>query len=271
MEVLHKGEWPRSSAAQLVLWNVLTARRLLVMESKGRGRRAMSHEMFRDRREAGRVLAQSLSRYAGRPDVQVLGLPRGGVPVAYDVAHALGAPLDVFLVRKLGVPGHEELAFGAIATGGVRLLNRDVMDSLRLPEEVVEEVVAVESAELDRRERAYRDGRPAPDVRDRIVILVDDGLATGASMRAAVAALRKLNPARVVAAVPVAARQTCVLMAREVDELVCARVPEPFHAVGLWYVDFSQTSDEEVGDLLRLAKEEHEAVVKSARGPLRTG
>lgn len=220
----------------------------------------MSREVFRDRREAGRVLAQSLSDYSGRSDVQVLGLPRGGVPVAYEVARALGAPLDVFLVRKLGVPGHRELAFGAIATGGVRLLNRDVVDSLRIPAEVVEEVVAMESEELARRERAYRDDRPAPQVRDRVVVLVDDGLATGASMRAAVAALRKLKPARVVAAVPVAARQTCVVTAGEVDELVCARVPDPFYAVGQWYIDFSQTSDEEVGELLRLAEEEHEAV-----------
>lgn len=224
----------------------------------------MSREVYRDRRAAGRVLARSLSNYAGRADVRVLGLPRGGVPVAYEVARALGAPLDVFSVRKLGVPGHEELAFGAIATGGVRLLNRDVVDALQIPAEVLEEVGAAAAAELARRERAYRDDRPAPEVGDRVVILVDDGLATGASMRAAVAALRKLGPARVVAAVPVAARQTCALLAREVDEFVCARIPEPFHAVGQWYEDFSQTSDQEVGDLLRQAERDHEAAGTSS-------
>lgn len=219
----------------------------------------MSREVFGDRRAAGRVLAGSLSNYAGRSDVLVLALPRGGVPVAYEAAHALGAPLDVFLVRKLGVPGHEELAFGALASGGVRLLNRDVVEALRIPTQVVEAVTKMEAAELERREREYRDDRPAPQVRDRTVILIDDGLATGASMRAAVAALKRMAPARVVVAVPVAAGQTVDEMSHEVDEIVCVRTPEPFQAVGLWYADFSQTSDAEVSELLRLAEQEQEA------------
>jgi len=225
----------------------------------------MSREMFRDRREAGRVLAESLASYAGRPDVLVLGLPRGGVPVAYEVARALGAPLDVFLVRKLGVPGHEELAFGALASGGVRILNRDVVEALRIRSQVVEAVTKMESTELGRRERQYRDDRPAPEVRDKTVILIDDGLATGASMRVAVVALKRLGPARIVVAVPVAARQTVAEMAKDVDEIVCARTPEPFHAVGLWYADFGQTSDAEVEDLLRRAGREHDAVPPSPR------
>jgi putative phosphoribosyl transferase len=205
---------------------------------------------FRDRREAGRELARDLDDYAGRPDVLVLALPRGGVPVAYEVARALGAPLDVFLVRKLGMPGHEELAMGALATGGVRLLNREVVRRLRIPLEVIDHVTAIEHAELRRRERAYRGDRRAPDVRGKTAIVIDDGLATGASMRAAVAALRRARPARIVVAVPVAARETCAQLRREVDEVVCARTPEPFFAVGEWYDDFSQTSDEEVRDLL---------------------
>ncbi|WP_165070651.1 phosphoribosyltransferase [Paludisphaera rhizosphaerae] len=225
----------------------------------------MSRQVFRDRREAGRVLAESLSKYAGRSDVLVLGLPRGGVPVAYEAAHALGAPLDVFLVRKLGVPGHEELAFGALASGGVRLLNRDVVEALRIQPQVVEAVTKMEATELGRRERQYRDDRPAPEVRDRTVILIDDGLATGASMRAAVAALKRMGPARVVVAVPVAARQTVDEMSHEVDEIVCARTPEPFQAVGLWYADFSQTSDAEVSELLRQAEREQEAARTASR------
>ncbi|MDG3004334.1 phosphoribosyltransferase [Paludisphaera mucosa] len=216
----------------------------------------MTRETYRDRRDAGRVLATRLTRYAGRLDVLILALPRGGVPVAYEVARALHAPLDVFLVRKLGAPGQPELAFGAIATGGVRLLNANVVEGLGIAPEVVEAITAEESEELRRREREYRGSRPAPDVRGRTVILIDDGLATGASMRAAVAALRRGGPGRVVVAVPVAARSTRDDFGRDVDEMVCARTPEPFHAVGLWYRDFSQTTDEEVCDLLRRAAED---------------
>jgi len=210
-------------------------------------------EPYRDRKEAGRVLAAGLSDFAGRPDVLVLALPRGGVPVAYEVATALDAPLDVFLVRKLGVPGHAELAFGAIASGGVRLLNADVVDALGISPEMVDAVADEEAEELARREVAYRDGRPAPDVRGRTVILVDDGLATGASMRAAVAAVRRGGPARIVVAVPVGAPSTCFELSEEVDRVVCPLTPERFHAVGLWYRDFSQTSDEEVRGLLARA------------------
>ena len=205
---------------------------------------------FRDRREAGRELARALAGYRGRPDVLVLALPRGGVPVAYEVARGLDVPLDVFLVRKLGVPGHEELALGALATGGVCLLNEDVVRGLRIPPEAIDRVTAAEQAELERREAAYRDGRRPPDVAGKTVILVDDGLATGASMRVAVAALRQAQPARIVVAVPVAAPSTCADLRDEVDHVICARTPEPFYAVGLWYEDFSQTSDQEVRDLL---------------------
>jgi putative phosphoribosyl transferase len=208
---------------------------------------------FRNRADAGRRLAAALRKYAGAPDVVVLALPRGGVPVAYEVARALGAPLDVFLVRKLGVPGQPELAMGAIATGGTRVLNHGVVAGLGIPEEVVDAVAAREAQELARREREYRGGRPAPDVRGRTVILVDDGLATGATMRAAAAALRQHEPARIVVAVPAAAAETCEEMSREVDEVVCAATPEPFMAVGLWYDDFSQTSDAEVRELLERA------------------
>jgi predicted phosphoribosyltransferase len=205
---------------------------------------------FRDRADAGRRLAGKLAQYAGRDDVIVLALPRGGVPVGAEVARALGSPLDVFLVRKLGVPGHEELAMGAIASGGVRVLNRDVLDQLRIPPQRVDAVAAREMAELARREAAYRDGRPAPDVRGKAVILVDDGLATGASMKAAVAALRDLGPARVVVAVPVGAAETCAELEQMADEVVCAETPDPFYAVGSWYADFDQTSDAEVRELL---------------------
>jgi predicted phosphoribosyltransferase len=208
---------------------------------------------FRDRTEAGRVLAEGLSSYAGRPDVVVLALPRGGVPVAFGVARALHAPLDVFVVRKLGVPGHEELALGAIASGGTRVLNDDVVRVLQISGETIDAVTRAEEQELQRRERAYRGDRPPLDVRGRTVILVDDGLATGATMRAAVAALRQRQPARTVVAIPVAAPATCDEFAREVDSLVCARTPEPFGAVGLWYEDFSQTTDDEVRDLLARA------------------
>src|SRR3954451_20020434 len=224
----------------------------------------MEPERFRNRNKAGRLLAKKLTAYANRPDVLVLALPRGGVPVAYEVARALGAPLDVFLVRKLGVPGHDELALGAIATGGVRLLNPDVVRGLRIPPEVIDQVAATERAELERRQQEYRDDRPTPDVRGKTVILIDDGLATGASMRAAVAALRQGQPARVVVAVPIAAPSTCEEFQDEVDEVVCARTPDPFYAVGLWYEDFSQTTDEEVRELLRRAEDDRAAAREGA-------
>jgi len=206
---------------------------------------------FKDRRDAGRRLAAQLAACANRSDVLVLALPRGGVPVAAEVARALHAPLDVFLVRKLGVPGHEELAMGAIATGGVRVLNDDVVRALEIPLAVIDAVAAREAQELARRERLYRDDRPAPDACGRTVILIDDGLATGATMRAAAAALRMQQPARIVIAVPVAAPSTCEEFRSEVDEIVCAATPEPFYAVGFWYQDFSPTTDEEVRELLR--------------------
>src|SRR5204862_3439222 len=209
--------------------------------------------IYRDRAEAGRRLAAQLTDYANRSDVIVLALPRGGVPVAYEVAKALRAPLDIFLVRKLGVPGHEELAMGAIATGGVRVLNDDVVDYLRIPGEVIEAVAADELRELERRERAYRGNRPEPDVRGKTVILIDDGLATGSTMRAAAAALRQQNPARILVAVPVSASQTCNEYRMGVDEIICASTPEPFMGVGQWYRDFSQTTDEEVRELLARA------------------
>lgn len=209
---------------------------------------------FAHRAEAGRRLADRLTPYQGRPDVIVLGLPRGGVPVAFEVAHALGAPLDVFLVRKLGVPGHEELALGAIATGGVRVLNLDVVKALNLSESVIAAVTQEQQAELARRERAYRGDRPAPDLRGRIVILVDDGLATGSTMRAAIAAVRHSAPARVVVAVPTGAPSTCASLRAEADEVVCLLTPEPFRAVGLWYADFRPTTDEEVVNLLAHAQ-----------------
>ena len=205
---------------------------------------------FRDRREAGRLLAEQLRPYANRPDVIVLALPRGGVPVGDEVASALGAPLDVFLVRKLGVPGYEELAMGAVATGGVRVLNDEVVRALRIPDYVIDAVAAWEQQELARRERAYRGDRPEPNVRDRTVILVDDGLATGATMLAAIKALREQQPAQIVVAVPTASPRTCEEMRTVANDVICAITPEPFHSVGLWYEDFSQTTDEEVRELL---------------------
>lgn len=208
---------------------------------------------FRDRREAGQVLAAQLQAYANRPDVVVLALPRGGVPVGYEVAQALRAPLDIFLVRKLGVPGHEELAMGALAAGGVRVLNDDVVRYLRISDATIDAVAEGEQRELERRERTYRDGRPPLDVRGRTVILVDDGLATGSTMRAATLALRPQRPAAIVVAVPVAAETTCAQFRNEVDDVVCVSTPEPFRAVGLWYVDFTQTTDGEVHDLLARA------------------
>jgi putative phosphoribosyl transferase len=209
---------------------------------------------FRDREQAGRVLAEALREYAGRPDVIVLGLPRGGVPVAAEVARELGAPLDVFVVRKLGVPGHPELAMGAIGSGGVRVLNESVVRPLGIPERVIDRVTAEEQRELERRERLFRGDRPAPDLKGRIVILVDDGLATGSTMRAAVEALRKLGPARIVVAVPVGAPETCEEFRHEVDDVVCAFTPNYFEAVGRWYEKFEQTTDDEVRAALDRAR-----------------
>jgi predicted phosphoribosyltransferase len=206
--------------------------------------------LFRDRLDAGRRLAEKLSRYAGKPDVVVLALPRGGVPVAAEVARALDAPLDVFLVRKLGFPGQEELAMGAIASGGSRVLNTSLLRRLHVSPEIIDAVAMRERHELDRREREYRGSHPLLPVRGRTVILVDDGLATGASMHAAVAALRTQEPARIVVAVPVGAPSTCEDLRQIADEIVCAETPEPFAAVGQWYDDFSQTTDEEVRQLL---------------------
>ncbi|MFP2928844.1 phosphoribosyltransferase [Pyxidicoccus sp. 3LG] len=217
---------------------------------------------FLDRYEGGQVLARLLRQYAHRPDTVVLGLPRGGVPVAHEVARELGAPLDVFLVRKLGTPGHEELAMGAIASGDVRVVNRDVVDQLDIPQEAIDATAEREGRELQRREQSYRGGRPPPDVKGRTVIIVDDGLATGTTMRAAVAALRQLGPARIVVAVPVGAVESCEDLAAEADEVVCARKPEPFYAVGLWFRDFAQTTDDEVRDLLVSAAMQRGGVVE---------
>ena len=206
---------------------------------------------FRNRQEAGQLLGTALRHYAGRPNLLVLALPRGGVPVGHEVSKALHAPLDVMLVRKLGVPGHEELAMGAIATGGVRIVSEDVVEALQIPDRVIATVAAAEAQELERRERTYREGRAEPDVRGQTVILVDDGLATGATMRAAAAALQTMGVGRVVAAVPVAPAESCEALRKVVDEVVCLVMPERFVAVGSWYEDFSETSDEAVRELLR--------------------
>ena len=208
---------------------------------------------FRDRVDAGRVLARQLERYRGRPDLLVLALPRGGVPVAFEVARELGAPLDVFVVRKLGMPGHEEYAIGAIASGGVRIINEEAIPTSGVTNAEIDAVTAEERLEVERRERRYRDGRSLPKITGKTVILVDDGLATGSTMRAAVAALREEKPARLVVAVPTAAPETCREIGALVDDMVCAMTPEPFYAVGLWYEDFGQTTDEEVHDLLAIA------------------
>jgi putative phosphoribosyl transferase len=208
---------------------------------------------FRDRVDAGRAVASLLKGYQDRPDVVVLGLPRGGVPVAAEVAAALGAPLDVFVVRKLGVPGHDELAMGAIASGGVRVLNTSVIMGLHIGADEIDRVAAREGQELDRRAQAYRGTRLGPDVAGKVVIVVDDGLATGSTMRAAVAALRAQQPSRIVVAVPVGAPSTCAQLANEADEVVCARMPEAFHAVGQWYDDFSPPSESEIRRLLGTA------------------
>lgn len=214
----------------------------------------MTGRLFHDRRDAGRRLARDLAAYAGRHDVLVLALPRGGVPVAFEVAEALQAPLDVFIVRKLGVPGQEEYAMGAIASGGVRVLNGDVVGMLDIDAATLEAVTRQEQAELERRERLYRAAAAPPEVAGRTLIVVDDGLATGSTMRAAVRALRALQPARIVVAVPTAAAETCAQLRGEADAVVCSRTPEPFRAVGRWYEDFSQTDDEEVRELLARAR-----------------
>ena len=211
---------------------------------------------FPNRTEAGRLLAEKLVKYAGRDDVIVLGLPRGGVPVAFEVAQRLGAQLDVFIVRKLGVPGFEELAAGAIASGGVRVLNEDVTRAIPHADEMIEAVTVRETAELERREQIYREGSPSPELRDRVVILVDDGLATGATMRAAVKALRQQGAAKSVGAVPVGPPDTCREIEQEADETICLSTPPFFQAVGQYYEDFSQTSDQDVRELLATAAKE---------------
>jgi putative phosphoribosyl transferase len=210
---------------------------------------------FRDRSDAGRQLAERLAGYAGRSDVVVLALPRGGAPVAFEVSQALGAPLEVFVVRKLGVPGHEELAFGAVATGGARVLNDEVVARLGIGAETIERITDVQREEVERREQSYRDNRPPPRLDGKTVVLVDDGLATGATMRAAVAAVRQHQPGRVIVAVPTGSPDTCRELERDADEVVCLINPDPFLAVGFWYDDFSQTSDEEVRELLARASE----------------
>jgi putative phosphoribosyl transferase len=223
-----------------------------VVLHKKRERRDM---LYRNRFEAGSILATKLAAYARRHDVLVLALPRGGVLVAYQVAMILQVPLDVFVVRKLGVPGREELAMGAIASGGVRVLNTEIVRMLRLPDHIIEAVTKQEQWELERRERRYRDNRPAARVSACTVILVDDGVATGATMRAAVVALRKQGPARLISAVPVAAPATCAALGAEVDEMICAATPDPFYGVGYWYEDFSQITDQQVYDLLAHAEQ----------------
>ena len=220
---------------------------------------------FRDRTDAGQRLAEKLAGYAGRADVLVLALPRGGVPVAFEIATALKVPMDVFVVRKLGLPGHQELAMGAIASGGVAVINNDVVGPSRVPLEVIQAVASRELRELNRREKAYRGDRPVPDVRNRTVILVDDGIATGSTMRVAVSALRHLGPARIVVASPTASPSACAQLDQEVDDCVCIITPDPYHAVGVWYEDFSQTTDDEVRDLLE------KALIETTNGPLKRG
>jgi putative phosphoribosyl transferase len=221
--------------------------------------------MFRDRADAGRLLAMRLKEYSNQPDLLVLGLPRGGVPVAFEVARALKAPLDTFLVRKLGVPGHEELAMGAIASGGARVLNDMVVSGLNFDNEAIDRVTELELKELQRRERRYRGDKPGPDVHNRTVILIDDGLATGTTMRAAAIALRQQQPAKIIVAVPVAASETCDEFRNLVDEVICAVTPRELYAVGLWYGDFSQTSDDEVYELLERSKEKEGMIITGSR------
>ena len=220
---------------------------------------------FRDRTEAGKLLAAQLAAYANQQDPIVLALPRGGVPVGFEIAQALHAPLDVIVVRKLGVPGQEELAMGAIATGGIRILNKDVVQFLNIPDEVIDEITVQELQELERREHSYRGERPAYVISGRTVILVDDGIATGATMHAAVAAIKQRQPTRIIIAVPTAAPSTCYEFAAEVDEVVCVIRPEPFIAVGYWYRQFSQTSDEEVRSLLEQANQRTSIIPRRPR------
>ena len=208
---------------------------------------------FFNRCEAGKLLAENLSVYVDRDDVLVIALPRGGVPVAAEVAKTLKAPLDVFVVRKLGLPGHPELAMGAIASGGVRVFNGEVVNALRIPDEVIDAVSAEELTELQRREKVYRAALPRLDVEGKTIIVIDDGIATGSTMLAAVSALRQLNAARIVVAAPIIAASACREIQRQADEVVAVMIPERFYAVGLWYEDFSQTSDEEVAELLAQA------------------
>ncbi|AUB35850.1 putative phosphoribosyltransferase [Nostoc flagelliforme CCNUN1] len=215
---------------------------------------------FKDRRFAGQVLAEELAAYTNRPDVVVLGLPRGGVPVAFEVAKALNAPLDILVVRKLGVPNQEELAMGAIASGGVRILNEYIISLVKISDEVIARVAVQEERELERRERLYRPNSAFPDLQGRTVILVDDGLATGATMWAAVVAVRKQQPAQIVIAVPVAAPETCHELEAKVNKIVCISTPSPFQSVGLWYENFPQTTDEEVCHLLAKAAKNGEAI-----------
>lgn len=206
--------------------------------------------VFFDRVEAGRLLASKLTHYKGRPDTLILALPRGGIPVAAEIGKELQLPIDVFVVRKLGVPGHEELAMGAIATGDMRIINYEVVGQLGISQETIEAVAQKEREELRRREQLYRGSKPPRDVHDRNVILVDDGIATGSTIRAAIAALRQLSPARIIVAVPVAAAETARQVGGEVDEMICAQTPEQLYAIGQWYEHFEQTTDEEVQDLL---------------------
>jgi predicted phosphoribosyltransferase len=224
--------------------------------------------VFADRRHAGRMLARVLEKYANDSCVTVLALPRGGVPVGYEIATRIGAPLDVFVVRKLGVPGHEELAMGAVATGGVHVRNRELIEELGISDEVIDAVESDEVEELERRERLYRAGRAPLDIEGCTAILVDDGLATGSTMRAAIDGLRQRHPRKIVVAVPIAAVPTCRALSALVDELICAVTPEPFVAVGLWYDDFSPTSDEEVGKLLAAAQDHarHRSETELSRG-----
>jgi putative phosphoribosyl transferase len=221
--------------------------------------------LFKDRTAAGQLLAGQLTAYAHRPDVLVLALPRGGVPVAFEVGKALNAPLDVVLVSKLGVPGHKELAIGALASGGVRVINREVVRAHHLFEAAIHQVVVREQRELERWERLYRDDRPAPDLFGRTLILVDDGLATGATLRAAVIAIRQQEPTRIVVAVPISSPETCHEIEAEVDEFICAMTPRPFYSVNFWYENFSETTDEEVCDLLQRAANNHQPPATSGQ------
>lgn len=214
---------------------------------------------FRDRTEAGRALARALGEYGGRGDVIVLALPRGGLPVGLEVARALGARLDVYVVRKLGVPGHEELAMGAVASGGVRVLNAEVVETLGISDAELDRAAVAQEREVERRDRRYRGDRPPLELAGRVVILVDDGLATGSTMRAAVAAVRRLGPARIVVAVPVAPPESCAALRQEADEVVCVEMPDPFFAVGAWYDEFPQLEDDEVRLILQRAADERAA------------